>query len=257
MDFRTDDLLDSNTRHAVEVRRVFISRYFYAMHGGKVRRGPLKGFTLNGSPSWEPAGVASKLFGLYEQEILTLLEQAKGRKRTLVNLGADDGYYGVGLVATNYFHDAVCYELSEEGRALIQRTAELNGISGRIKIMSEATSDFPNQLRQLNIAVEGTLILCDVEGAEFGIFSEACLASLEGAEIIIELHDFMIPNGGQALGLLLSRAARYFDVSSVKTGARDLSSIPDLDSVNDTDRWLICSEGRAKLMTWLHFAPKK
>ena len=41
----------------------------------------------------------------------------------------------------------------------------------------------------------------------------------------------------------------------IKNAARDLSWIPELDAMNDSDRWLICSEGRPKLMSWLIFAP--
>ena len=251
----TDDLFNSVTAHSVEMRRIFISRYFYAKFGGKVQRGPLKGFALDDNPAWGPGDLAPKLFGLYEQEVLAIIERQKGARRTLVNLGAADGYYGVGLVATRHFQNAVCYELSAEGRAAIKRTAELNEISDRVQIMAEATNNFPNELDKLGIAIKESLILCDVEGAEFGIFNEECLARLRGTEVIIELHDFMVPNGDQALQQLVKWAGRYFKLNMIRTGPRDLSGVPELDNVPDDDRWLICSEGRPKSMQWLHLSP--
>jgi len=38
-------------------------------------------------------------------------------------------------------------------------------------------------------------------------------------------------------------------------GSRDLSTYPELQQWNDLDRWLICSEGRAQLMSWVRFDP--
>jgi len=84
---KTDDLLNTITAQAVESRRVFISRFFYEKFQGKIQRGPLAGFKLDDDPSWGPGDVAAKLFGLYEQEVLSIVEGLIGRKHVLVNLG--------------------------------------------------------------------------------------------------------------------------------------------------------------------------
>ena len=253
---RIDDLFDLAASTTIEARRQFIARIFYANFGGVVRYGPLKGFMLDDNPSWGPADLAPKLLGLYEYEILSLLTELRGRHRVLVNLGAGDGYYGVGLVAAGFFERSICFESSENGRDGIRRTAQKNGVTERVAILGAAGTDFSNVVGGLGLKSNDCLILCDIEGAEFSIFSSQCLASLQGAHLIIELHGYMHVNGSALEQDLIRDSEQLFQVSVVKTSARDLSSIPELDSIRDSDRWLICSESRPKLMSWLILRPK-
>ena len=44
-------------------------------------------------------------------------------------------------------------------------------------------------------------------------------------------------------------------ITALVTGARDLSQFRELRMMSDTDRWLLCSEGRPRLMSWLRFDP--
>ena len=252
----TEDYLGKITTYSVEVRRVLISRHFHSMFEGKIQQGPLKGFAIDDDPAWGPGDLAPKLLGLYEQEILTLIESLRSRKKVLVNLGAADGYYGVGLVATNNFARSICYESSDQGRAYLERLSAQNGVADRVQIFGTATSSFPDDLKKLGISIDESLILCDVEGAEFDIFTDDCLRSLKGADVIIELHDFMVKDGSKALQKMVDAARNHFNLSLIKTGFRDLSGFPELDSLNDSDRWLICSEGRIQLMAWLHLSPR-
>src|SRR4051812_13685670 len=120
----SDELVSHVTAHAIELRRRLLSNYYHDMFGGKIQLGPLKGFSVEREPKWGTGDVASKLFGLYEQEVLTIIESCIGRKKVLINLGAADGYYGVGLIATNTFPSSVCYEMSDEGKASIERCAQ-------------------------------------------------------------------------------------------------------------------------------------
>jgi hypothetical protein len=252
----SDELVSHVTGHAVELRRRLLSNYYHDMFSGKIQQGPLKGFPVERAPKWGTGDVASKLFGLYEQEVLTIVESCIGRKTILVNLGAADGYYGIGLIATNNFPRSVCYELSDEGKSSIEKCALEHAVSDRVLLFGAASNQFPADLKRLGLAVEDMLVLCDVEGAEFEIFDENCLKNLEGSEVIIELHEFMVQNGADNIQSLFDRARRHFDVRLFKTGYRDLSGIPELDGLGDSDRWLICSEGRSKMMSWMHLTSR-
>jgi hypothetical protein len=252
----TDALTEHVTSHAVELRRRILSRYFHGMFGGRIQQGPLKGFPVEIEARWGPGDAASKLFGLYEQEVLAIAEQASSHRSVLVNLGAADGYYGVGLVATGVYPRSVCYELDDEGRDFLARSAETHGVAERVRILGGATRDFPVELRKLDIPIRDVLVLCDVEGAEFEIFDADCLGSLRGAESVIELHEFMVADGPLKMQSLVECAQRHFHVHLFKTGYRDLSGIRELDLLSDSDRWLVCSEGRTKMMSWLHLTPR-
>ena len=188
--------------------------------------------------------------------MLAIIEAAATRRTILVNLGAADGYYGVGLVATRHFSRSVCYEPSEADQALIASLAAANGISDRVELFASASSEFVHDLQQMKFPMEEVLVVCDVEGAEFEIFNDDCLKGLRGAEIVIEIHDFMVEQGAALTQALVDGAKRYFKVATFKTGYRDLSGIPELADLSDSDRWLICSEGRTKLMSWLHLSPR-
>ena len=110
------DLFDQVCYSAFRARQLAYSRLTYANFGGIIRYGPLKGFKLDENPSWAPELLVTKLFGLYEQEILKLVTELRGSHRNLINLGAGDGYYGVGLVRAGIFEQSVCFELTENGQ---------------------------------------------------------------------------------------------------------------------------------------------
>jgi hypothetical protein len=254
---RIDDLFDRATANAVEARRILYSRWSYANFAGVVRYGLLKGFRLSADDApREPGDIAPKLFGLYEQEVLNAIAPLRGKHRVLVNLGADDGYYGVGLVKTGFCERSICFEASERGRNALRATALSNGVADRVQIEGAAGSDFSGVLARLGVAATDCLVICDVEGAEFSIFSAECLAALAGAHVVIELHGFQTPDGGMLERTLIANSQKHFNVSTVRTSARDLSAIPELETMNDSDRWLICSESRARIMTWLMLAPR-
>ncbi len=54
----------------------------------------------------------------------------------------------------------------------------------------------------------------------------------------------------------MSDAKNFHKVSTITTSSRDLSRFPELRNYEDSDRWLIASEGRPRLMTWLRLDPK-
>lgn len=256
MTVQIDDLFLNLSLQGAEARRLFLARSIFDHFGGVVGYGPMKGFQLDQASSWNAADLGSKMFGLYEQEVLSLLQMQSGGKDVIVNLGAADGYYGVGLVKAGVFAKSICYEASEAGREVIAKTAALNQVADRVDIRGEARPDFPQVLAAEGIDLSRCLVLCDIEGGEFDILSAECLASLAKSILVIELHEFMVPDGVALAQALIARLERHFNVSFATTGSRDLSAFPELENVNDTDRWLICSEGRGKRMTWAFCTPK-
>ena len=55
---------------------------------------------------------------------------------------------------------------------------------------------------------------------------------------------------------LMSDAKPFFKISKLTTTSRDLSKFPELFDLPDSERWLIASGGRSKLMTWLRLDPR-
>ncbi|WP_296223703.1 hypothetical protein [Ralstonia sp. UBA689] len=255
----TSELFYHATMQAMELRRIHNGQRLWDATGGVVQHGLLTGYYLGDRATWRTADNGAKLLGLYEQEVCDLIARIKGNRSTLVDLGAADGFYGVGLIATNHFQQSYCYEVVPESRENLKQIAEQAGVGDRVHIFGEATSNFTAELTAAGVQFSDAVVLCDIEGYEFQVLTRNCLADMKDAHIIIEVHDFCVVDGSgpQQLRELIERAGEFFHIHEYKAGARDLSSIPLIaDHWNDNDRWLLCSEGRAKLMSWLHFEPK-
>lgn len=253
-----EQLFNELATEAAELKRIVISQRLWNETGGIVKHGLLKGYYLGERATWRPQDNAAKLLGLYEQEVCELIGRIAPGRSTLVDLGAADGFYGVGLIATNCFDQSYCYEIDDDSRENLRALAMAAGVADRVHLYGAATSSFAGDLQHAGVDFSDTVVLCDIEGAEFEVLTREALAAMRRAHVIVEIHDFQIPGGhGPALlTALVDRATEFFSIHEYRTSARDLSgvSVP-AEHCADNDRWLTCSEGRAKLMSWLHFAP--
>ncbi|WP_175771867.1 hypothetical protein [Burkholderia ambifaria] len=253
-----EQMLEYRTSEPVDMRRFVLMRRLMHLTGGIVKYGPLSGFNLGALATWREADNGPKLLGFYEQEVCEVLARVASTRDVFIDLGGADGYYAVGLVAKNFYREAHCFELEERSRANIAQNAANNNVAERVHIYGAATPSFATELAARGVDFDQAAVLVDIEGAEFDVLTNECLQQLQRAHIVIELHEFLRPDGKERLQELLERAANLFNVHTLTTGARDPSKIPELASGwNDNDRWLLCSESRATLMTWLYLEPKE
>lgn len=157
-----EDLFLHLSLQGAEARRLFLARSIFDLFQGTIGYGPLRGFKLESESSWNSADLGSKIFGMYEQEVMELLLTQRGNHDICINIGAADGYYGVGLVSSNIFSRSICYELTEAGRQVIAKTAQLNQVTNKVEIRGQATRAFPEELQALGIALPQCLILADI-----------------------------------------------------------------------------------------------
>lgn len=157
-----------------------------------VAYGPFRGMKMTNDFHWgNGADQGTMLLGLYEQEILNELETFKtqGKYKSFIDLGAADGYYGIGVLVGNIFRRSYCYEIVENGRNVIQQNAVLNGLKDQVVIRGGATNEFykeftPEELHE-------TVLLVDIEGGEFDVLDEAVFHAFRKSVIIIEIHDWL------------------------------------------------------------------
>ena len=74
------------------------------------------------------------ILGLYEQEVLESLTNIPKKYKTFIDLGAADGYYGIGVLVNNLFENSFCFESTERGQNVIRENAKLNGVADKILI---------------------------------------------------------------------------------------------------------------------------
>lgn len=194
------------------------------------------------------------MLGLYESEVQAALLDASQKRNTFIDLGAADGFYGVGVVAVRLFEKSFCYEIDEEARSALTETAHINAVGDSVVIRGGVESSLYKDIFSDGITPNDLVILSDVEGYEFNIFNEDTLDKLSKAIIIIEIHDW---NGRKhKYEKLRQDAGQHFIITEIRTGARDLSGIKELRGFYDADRWILCSEGRGDFGKWLILTPK-
>lgn len=241
----------------IQKRRLQLSAMLNERFSATVRYGPFRGLQLSREIWWGKTDRAGMLLGLYEQEVLDSVKKAATtRRRSFIELGAADGYYGVGVLVSGMFDRSYCYEISEAGRETIARNAALNGVEARVEVRGAADPLFYAQLP--DTVPDNCVLLVDIEGAEFDILTADVMRRFSKSVIIVELHDhFFADDGAARLARLRSDAELIFNIEEVTTTSRDLSGLSELKTFSDTDRWLICSEGRRATPHWYVMTPRE
>lgn len=239
----------------IKRRRVELSKQLYSRFGGLVAYGPFKGLKLASQVYWGSAVHSHQLLGIYEQELLYSFLDVPKTHRTFIEIGSQDGYYAVGALLADLFDHAHCFEILKEGQQLIAENAIQNCVRDRVSIYGKADRSLPEVLKTQGVHLDKSVFLCDIEGGEFEMFDASMFERLRGSIIFIELHPFAVTRGDERVHELKIAASTQFNITELTTSARDLSVFTELDSLSDTDRWLLCSEGRPVRMTWLRLDP--
>jgi hypothetical protein len=236
-------------------RRVELSKQLDKIFNSTVRYGTFKGLKFSKTSWWGINDRGSVLLGLYEKELLQSLQNIPKKYNTFIDLGAADGYYGIGVLVSNLFKKSICYEISEKGREVIRDNAVLNNVLDRVEIRSIAKNNFYSEI-DTNI-ISNAVLFVDIEGAEFELFDTNTFAAFSKSIVFIELHDWFFVDGSEKLQKIKYDSILTHTITEITMKDRDISIFPELKEFHDSDRWLICSEGRSRLMTWLRFDPKK
>lgn len=243
-------LVDALIVAAVKIRRKQVSKALFSRMGGVVRKGPFAGLRLSGHGNTSAGTLGAKLVGLYEQEVLREIVD-RGPYSSVINIGSADGYFPVGLLVSGLAKSAICYEITEQGRAEIRRNAELNGVGASVTLRGGADEASIREIAGIGVDPASSLVLCDIEGAEFEVLSGDFLETLRGATLIVELHDRLGDRGLAPRAELIARlpeGARHY---ILKGQPKDWADIPEIEAMTDNDRALVCSDGRKMLGEWL------
>lgn len=241
-------------RPSVPRERRRLSNLLSAKYDRTVQFGPLKGYRMPNESHWGGLARPSMLLGTYELEVVDVLMNCAESRNIFIDVGAADGFFAVGLLVANAFEYSYAFEISSRGRDVIRKSAEINNCSDRVSINGKFDTEYVESNQTINFAQ--AVILVDIEGAEFNLFDDKMIDLLREAIVIIELHDFHFEKGGLLKDQLINRLNSKFDVRVITTGARQLPRSDFLDGMSDNERWLLCSEGRARRMEWLIASPR-
>jgi len=174
----------------------------------RVVAGPFRGMRIQLS-SLSSRHLLGYILGSQELELREVIERiVKHGYRTIINVGAADGYYAVGLALRSPSSAVEAFETLREFHPLVQQSARLNGVSDRIALHGTCE---PNTLRQtLERVTKPVLVLMDIEGGEVGLLDPRSIPQLRDADILVETHDAFV---AQATDTLINR---FWETHSVE-----------------------------------------
>lgn len=243
-----------NLFDAIQLHKQKISCDAKNLFGDQVAYGLFKGMKLSKNVWWGKDDILSKYLGQYEPHIVEKLENLSKDYKHFIDIGAGDGYYSVGLLYSESYSSATCFEISSAGRDVIVENADLNNCRDKIIINGEANIE---TLKKEIKVIKSCVLLCDIEGAEFDLFSKELLSVASKCTIIIELHDEFFFDYESRRKRLIGDAEEYFDISFIKRYNPKVNEFKELSHWNDDLRQLAFSEGRPCRMDWLLLTPKK
>jgi hypothetical protein len=235
-------------------RRRILSKRISSSMNNEVQYGYFKNLKLS-NLRWGSHDKAAMLLGAYEYEVLVEVKKASINAEVFVDIGAADGYFGVGAVFSGLYRKSICFEISSDGRESIAINALENNVLDKVEILGEATT---NSLLDIlvNINPKRLFLLCDIEGGEFDLFTPKILEALSGATMLIEMHDFS-DEQRKSVQKLRENALQYFQIQEVMQESRNPNVSVIARGLHDDDKWLLMSEGRPRAMTWLLLTPKR
>lgn len=239
----------------INLRRIKLSESLLKLMDNTVHYGKFKGLLLNDKYEWNRADVGNMLLGLYEKEVTESLSSVPPSHKTLVDLGSADGYFAIGCLVAKMFDKVYCFETSFKRQKILINNALLNHVEDRVEVYGTATNKFPFELQKKGVDISKCVIISDIEGGEFEVFDKIVLEALKESITIIEIHEWH-KNGINRYRRLQKRAKKHFAITKLTTRGRDLSIFPEIAELADNDRWLLCSEGRHHLTTWIRLDPK-
>lgn len=231
----------------------YLENLVYRRVGGRIQQGPFSGMRyIRDSVG---SAYVPKVLGIYERELIDYVERACAlRFPLIVDIGAAEGYYAVGMSLRNPNARIIAFEMEERGRKALQEMAALNRVASRIQIHDKCgCADLQSVLMDWDRA----LVICDVEGDEEKLLDPAAIPALAHTQLLVETHDFVLRGVTERL---VERFSPTHEVRRIWQEARNRQEMPyrTLATALLPRRYLdwAVSEWRPEKMSWLWMEPR-
>lgn len=234
--------LEAAFRLLAKWRARLIDNTIVKRSGTTVLGGPFVGMDYSVGVT-EGAGSPRRL-GCYEAVLIPVIETIIARGYPLVvDIGAADGYYAVGLAKRMPGTRVLARDTNPEAQAACRKLAAINGVADRVEVGGEVGHGDFDRCKDTE-----SLVICDIEGAEDALLDPSRAPGLLDADILVEVHDCFVPH-------LSSRiAARFAATHRVTRLDRriDGGALPAwMEDLSDLDRLIALWEWRAGPTPWL------
>jgi hypothetical protein len=203
---------------------------------------------LFGNPENLQAGIVQKLLGVYEIELKPWISEfSKNQYDYVMNIGAAEGLYSI--LFEKLFPATSIYSFEQEfwTRNLLRKTCLLNNTENVVVLGEFDTSAIEN----IDEKKRG-LIFCDCEGFESVIFSPAYLEKFRNCDLIIEVHDHIIPDVSSTLQRNLAHREETFLIEQITLQDRlKLISNQSFKSLPEDTKISLINEDRPPSNMWI------
>lgn len=218
----------------------------------EVKAGPFSGLKY---PEAKACGSAlyPKLLGTYESELHGFFRKAPLQDYELIlDVGCAEGYYLVGVGRMIPAIPLMGIDIDREALTLVRKLAAANSVdASRLRLSERFCED---ALRSTLPA--RSLVICDCEGAEADIFSEASMDLWRLSDLVVECHDFVVPDITEVLAKRLKPSHQVEIIQSADLGSKvRLLSHGDFLAARLEHKELLVNEGRPGAMRWIVARP--
>lgn len=218
----------------------------------RVISGPFRGMKYlaprNGN-SFSP-----KVLGTYENELAGVISQILDvRLDRIVDIGAAEGYYAVGLALTHPTKpEVIAYEADADEQAMISELADMNG-TPKVTVLGLCEA---KDLASVMKGNEVTLVICDTEGYERELLDPEAVPALRHAWILVELHDFVHHGIKEMIADRFRNTHQMEELSSRERGVEDVPRTARLGGLIPKSLLVrAMREHRPEVMQWLWMKP--
>jgi hypothetical protein len=192
--------------------------------GNTVLSGPFAGTKLYLSPL-SGRHLLGYLLGTQEIELRGTIEQIVSRGyATIINIGAADGYYALGLARRLPQASVLAFEANSSHHKYLNISARVNGVAERIFVRGFCGG---HDLRAALATVrKPALVICDIEGGEVDLLDPESIGALQSVDLLVETHDQYVTD---CTGILTSRFTPTHAVRQFSGRPRAASDFPTAD----------------------------
>ena len=215
---------------------------------GKVLSGPFKGLKMRQKFPTKPM-----LLGVWEKE-LSFIWDSLGNQRFIVDVGAAEGFYAVGLAQKYPEKKIIAFEMNPSSKHLLEMIAEDNAVSN---LETHGKCEYED-LAKLGGKLENSIIIMDCEGYEIQLLEVNKSSIFKKTHILVELHE-MYEIG--CTDILKNRFSDSHQISEIEGQCRSIEDWPNqLNFLRPffPNKILLhfMDEGRPYPMNWLYMKPK-
>jgi hypothetical protein len=187
------------------------------------------------------------LLGIGESELHPAFDEVlRDRFELIINVGANLGYYALGLALRYPEARVIAFDTDSWARRMMREMISLNELSN-VEVRSYCSPEWlAENLR------ERSLVVSDCEGFEGELFFSVPIPNLTSATLVIETHDDISPGVTDRLRRLL---APTHQVTEIRSGAHPRVSPVDLGFLDENERFMATQEVRNGEQGWLFAVP--